>query len=93
MTRKAVDERVAGSRVVERCENPHARRLARAVGADVTEDLARVDFERHVVDGLRFAEVAVQVPQLDERMVGGRIAADHGTTRTRGIGNRGDNGI
>ena len=63
--REAVDERVAGGRLVERGQDPHAGRLAGAVGADVAEHLARGDRERHVVHRVRVVEHAMQAAELD----------------------------
>ena len=68
--REAIDERVASGRQIERRQNSHAGRLARAVGADVAEHLAAADLERHVLHGTRRAEEAKQPLQFDDRMIG-----------------------
>jgi small subunit ribosomal protein S20 len=47
---------VAARRPQDAGERPERRRLAGAVGTDETDDLARPDAERHIVDG---SEVAV----------------------------------
>ena len=44
------DPGIAGSRFEERREHPQHRRLARAVGADEPEDLARLDGQVHAAD-------------------------------------------
>ena len=62
---EAVDQGVAGGGQVQRGQDPHAGRLAGAVGADVAENLPLVDRERDVVDRPRAAEMPVQVSQLD----------------------------
>src|SRR5581483_3776301 len=48
-------------------EHAHRRRLARAVAADESEELARPDVEAQVVDGLQLAEPLAQSAKLEAR--------------------------
>ena len=73
---EAVDHGVAGRGQVERGQDPHARRLAGAVGADVAEDLSLVHREGDAVHRPGAVEVPVQVPQLDH----GTGSRHHGVT-------------
>ncbi len=54
--------RVTGDDVDQRC-------LAGAVGADEAEDRALFDFERHAVDGLHAAEVALEAIQPEQHLM------------------------
>ena len=54
--RVAADVSLAPGRVEERGEDPHGRRLARAVGADEPEQVARLELE---VDRANGEQVAV----------------------------------
>ena len=63
--REAVHKRVARGRLVERRQDPHASRFAGSVRADVTEHLAGVHFERHIVDRVRLFEHAMQATKLN----------------------------
>ena len=72
--REAIDKRIARRRLVERRQNSHARRLAGPIRPDVTEHLARIHFERHVVHRVRLVEHAVQAAKLNLW----RGGADHG---------------
>ncbi len=58
---EAGDERMAAARRDERREHPHDRRLAGAVGAEQSEDLAATDFEVDLVDRGERAEALSQV--------------------------------
>src|SRR4029079_10070120 len=55
----AVNVRIARGRQVERGKNSHARRLPRAVGADVAKHLSAAHLERYVLHRPRDAEEAV----------------------------------
>ena len=63
MTRdvEAGDERLAAARRYQRREHPHHGRLAGAVGAEQSEDLAATDLEVDLVDGGESAEALSQV--------------------------------
>src|SRR5262245_39899078 len=63
--RDAVYQRVAGGRLVERRENPHRGRLARAVRADKADHLARRESERDVINRARRAEMLLQIDDFD----------------------------
>ena len=48
-------------------QDAHQRRLAGAVAADQPDDLAGIEVDRHVVDGVDAAERDTDVAHLDER--------------------------
>ena len=66
----SADPRIAFLRRVQRRQDAHRRRLARAVGADEPEHLAAVHAERHVIDGTHAAEVADEPVDLQHRAHG-----------------------
>ena len=76
-TGKPVHTSVAVGRQVERGENPHARRLAGAIRADVAEYFPARYGERYVVDRPRVAKKAMQSMELDHGVRG-----DHGFFQT-----------
>ena len=63
----AVDEDLAGLRLLHSGDAVEQRRLAAAVGADDAEDLASVHVERDVVDGAQAAELLHDALHLEDR--------------------------
>src|ERR1051326_6872658 len=61
----AVEERVAARRLVERREDAHRRRLARAVRSDEADHFSRTERERHVVERGRAAEFFSQTADFN----------------------------
>jgi hypothetical protein len=90
--REAGDAGVAGARGQQAAEHADGGGLARAVGAEVAEDLAAGDVKRDGVDGGEVAEAAGEVGDLDDG-VGrlrhrGRLRGPGGRRRRRGRGRR-----
>ena len=72
--------------LVQALEDLDRRRLARAVGPQQAEDLARVDLEADAVDGLDVAVALVQVGDRDDRDIGAVAHDDpRGTLRGRQV--------
>ena len=65
--RVAADGRLAPGRVQERGEDPHRRRLARAVGADEAVDVPLVERQVEPVQGVELAVHLGQFMRLDHR--------------------------
>jgi hypothetical protein len=63
---RAVEEDLAGCRLVDAAENPDQRRLARTVVADQADELAGMEIDRDVLEGVEGTEVEVEVPDLDK---------------------------
>ena len=53
----------------QRGQDPHGRRLARAVGADEAEHVAAIELEVDLVDGEQLAVFLRQVVNFNHRMV------------------------
>ena len=62
----AVEEDLAGARLLEAGDHAHQRRLAAAGRPEEREELALVDDQRQVVDGDEVAEALGDVAELDE---------------------------
>jgi len=68
---RVIDDRIpiyeclALRRNIERSQDPHRGRLARAVGADKPHHLARIRLERDAIDGAEPAKVPVQIAQFN----------------------------
>ena len=63
--RVAADARLAPGRLQERGQDPHRRRLAGTVGADVAEEVALAEFQGQVLQGVQFAVDFGQVLGFD----------------------------
>jgi len=65
----AVDQHVAPIGTCHAGDHRHRRRLAGAVRAEQSDELAALDGERHIVDGDQRAEALPQAPDLQHREV------------------------
>jgi hypothetical protein len=72
VTALAVDEDLAAIALDRARQHLHQHRLARAVVAQNAHDLARVEVDGDVVDGLDAAEGLLHVAQFDKRSAGSR---------------------